>query len=308
MAAPEIVGIGCASVDDLVYIERNPGPDGKSPVQRRERAYGGLIGTALVAAARLGARCAYAGRLGDEEMCRAVEANFVRLGVDVSHAPRSPEARVVHSTIVVAASPPSRAIFFQCDGAIGPADDAPGESVIDGAKVLMVDHYNPVGTLRSCRIARRRGVAVVGDFEGAWAELPPVLDEVDHLVLSHDAAERLSGKKRPDDILAALWTPRRAVVAFTMGSEGCWWRDASGTARHQPAFPVEVADTTGCGDVFHGAYAVGLARGWDAPTRIRAASAAAALKATRRGGQAGCPSASELEAFLAARSTATSAR
>ncbi len=68
--------------------------------------------------------------------------------------------------------------------------------------------------------------------------------------------------------------------------------------RHQPAFPVEVVDTTGCGDVFHGAYASALAEGLDLPVRVRLAAAAAALKATQPGGQAGIPSRGKVEAFL----------
>jgi sugar/nucleoside kinase (ribokinase family) len=61
---------------------------------------------------------------------------------------------------------------------------------------------------------------------------------------------------------------------------------------------VNALDTTGCGDVFHGAYAAGLARGMDVEDRIRFASAAAALKATKHGGQSGIPKRSTVEKFL----------
>jgi sulfofructose kinase len=57
-------------------------------------------------------------------------------------------------------------------------------------------------------------------------------------------------------------------------------------------------DPTGCGDVFHGAYAATLAQGLDLVERIRWASAAAALKATRAGGQAGIPARTAVEEFL----------
>jgi len=68
---------------------------------------------------------------------------------------------------------------------------------------------------------------------------------------------------------------------------------------YQPAYRVQVMDTTGCGDVFHGAYASALVRGLELPERIRFASAAAALKATQPGGQAGIPSRAAVEEFLA---------
>jgi sulfofructose kinase len=56
------------------------------------------------------------------------------------------------------------------------------------------------------------------------------------------------------------------------------------TPRHQEAFKVDAADTTGCGDVFHGAYAFGLARHLSLEERVRLASAAAASKASHGGG------------------------
>ncbi|MCX6912063.1 MAG: PfkB family carbohydrate kinase, partial [Verrucomicrobia bacterium] len=79
----------------------------------------------------------------------------------------------------------------------------------------------------------------------------------------------------------ALWRADRAAVIITCGAKGCWSVSAcSGQkALHYPAFHVRAADTTGCGDVFHGAYAASLARGDALPARIRFAAAAAALKA-----------------------------
>jgi len=89
------------------------------------------------------------------------------------------------------------------------------------------------------------------------------------------------------------------VVVVTCGADGCWYLEpGSATPRHQPAFTVKVVDTTGCGDVFHGAYATGLARGMPVAERIRFAAAAAALKATQTGGQAGIPSLAEVQSFL----------
>ena len=90
------------------------------------------------------------------------------------------------------------------------------------------------------------------------------------------------------------------MVVITDGDQGCWTLAADDLAQvaHQPAFQVDVIDTTGCGDVFHGAYAAGLVRGLGVAERVRLAAAAAALKATRPGGQAGAPTQAEVEQFL----------
>ncbi|MCY3022404.1 MAG: PfkB family carbohydrate kinase, partial [Planctomycetota bacterium] len=259
----DVVGIGCVSVDDLVFVPAWPAADTKLQVPRIERHFGGLTATALVAAARLGARCAFAGRLGTDALSDAVAANLLAHGIDVAHAPRSADYGVVHACIVVGNQPPTRNIFFHVPGKTGAHEDLPSAEVIAGAKVLFIDWHGMAGNLRAVRLARQHGTAVVADIEGEDQPLMrEVLALVDHVVMSHDFAAQITGKTAPAAAAQALWAPGRAAVVVTAGAEGCWWLDGAGsTPRHQPAFRVEVVDTTGCGDVFHGAYAAALAEG-----------------------------------------------
>jgi ribokinase len=156
--------------------------------------------------------------------------------------------------------------------------------------------------LSAAHVARAAGAAVVADFEGRPTEpdFPELMAQVDHLIVSADFASWWTGRNDPADAARGLWSPERAVVIVTCGAAGCWWlsREGAGQPRHQPAFQVEVVNTTGCGDVFHGAYAAGLAQGLSLPDRLRLASATAALKAGCSGGQAGIPSRSVVQAFL----------
>jgi len=281
----DVLGLGCAAVDDLLYVPSYPPAERKLRVTRHERACGGLTGAALVAAARLGARCAYAGCLGDDESSRVIAQNFEREGVDVAHAPHPDDAAVIRSTIIVAQDTGSRTIFFQAEGRIGAHPTLPEEDVIRRSRVLLIDHYGMQGNLRAARIARAAGVAVVADFENeAVLFFDEVLALVDHLILSEEFARRIT--RQPDAARAAraLWKPQRAMVAVTCGDQGCWSVSESSGAepRHHPAFAVTAANTTGCGDVFHGAYAAALARGDSLEDRLTFASAAAALKASRR--------------------------
>ena len=78
--------------------------------------------------------------------------------------------------------------------------------------------------------------------------------------------------------------------------------DQNGETRRLPAFEVDVADTLGAGDVFHGAFALGLAEDRPIEDVVRRASATAALKCTRFGGRAGIPTAAEVDEFLRQRS------
>jgi sugar/nucleoside kinase (ribokinase family) len=267
----------------MLYVSTFPAADSKTRVTRHVRKYGGLTGMALVAAARLGARCAYAGNLGDDEASCHVEANFIREGVDVSHAPRSVEGRVVHAVIIVGQDTASRNIFSRSEGTIGAHPTLPDERIIRSSSVLFIDHFGMPGNLRAAKVARDAGAAVVADFEETTDPLfGEVLALVDHLILSEDAALRLTRQSDPGKAASALWRDDRAVVVVTCGARGSWSiakHDAGLKPRHHPAFVVTACDTTGCGDVFHGAYAAALARGEPLDARIDFASAAAALKA-----------------------------
>ncbi len=278
----DVLGLGCAAVDDLLYVPSFPAADKKVRVAQSLRRFGGLTGAALVAAARCGARCAYAGCLGTDEYSRLVAENFTHEGVDISLAPHMSEARVVHSTIVVGKDTGSRNIFFESEGMIGAHDSLPPEAAIRDAKVLFIDHLGMRGNLRAVRAARSAGVAVVADFENETDPLfREVLGLVDHLILSEEFAGRITGEPDAAQAALALWQGERAVVIVTCGANGCWSVSAEGEpkSRHHPAFVVKAADTTGCGDVFHGAYAASLAAGDSLERRIRFAAAAAAMKA-----------------------------
>jgi sugar/nucleoside kinase (ribokinase family) len=298
----DVLGLGCVAVDDLLYVEAFPAPDSKVRVNRRERQCGGLSGTALVAAARLGARCAYAGTLGEDANSLFVMETFAREGIDLQPLLRRTDARPIHSTIIVDQRLLTRTILFDLTGSVGAGVDHPPEEVIRSSRVLYVDHYGIEGMTRAARIARNAGIAVVADLErDEWPGFHGLLDLVDHLIVHQQFAEKLTGETEPAAVLNRLWRPDRQVVVVTCGAAGCWYRDAQGEPRHQPAFAVTAVDPTGCGDVFHGAYAAALAHGMGIFERIRFASAAAALKARQYGGQAGIPTLAEVRTFLGER-------
>src|SRR5437016_4208283 len=126
----DIVGLGCSAVDDLLYVDSFPAVDAKTPVQRRERQCGGLTATALVAAARLGSRCAYAGVLGDDELSQFVVDRLEQEGLDVTYVRRRPEARPIHSFVIVDESRQTRTIFYDLKNVFGAEPGWPDAAVI----------------------------------------------------------------------------------------------------------------------------------------------------------------------------------
>ncbi|MCY2954083.1 MAG: PfkB family carbohydrate kinase [Planctomycetota bacterium] len=296
----DVLGLGAVAVDDILFVESYPAADAKMRVLRRERHCGGLAATALVAAARLGGRCAYAGALGEDELSKFVLDCLDHRGVDVSYAKRVRGRRPVSSCIVVGQDGRTRNIFFDLNGVVGAAARWPAATVVRSCRVLLVDNIGVPGMIRAARIARRHGIPVVADFESdQHPQFGELLELVDHLIVSRDFAAKRSGVSDPAIAVQKLWATDREAVVVTAGASGCWYRgEGAAAARRQPAFQVAAVDTTGCGDVFHGAYAFGLARGLPLDERIRLASATAALKATRPGGQAGIPSLAAVKRFL----------
>ena len=298
----DVLGLGCTAVDDLIYVESYPAADSKVPIHRGERQGGGLTGTALVAAARMGARCQYAGGLGSDELSQFVQQRLRDEGIGLAHLDRRDDARPVHSVIIVDESRHTRTIFFDSAGAARARVDWPPDEVIRAARVLLVDHFGIEGMIRAARVARGAGIPVVADFEDLPADqrFTELVALANHPVVSLDFARRWTGCEHAGDAAGRLWNADRQAVVVTCGGDGCWYVGGNDphTPRHEEAMRVKVVDTTGCGDVFHGAYAAGLARGLALPDCIRFASVAAALKATQCGGQTGIPTRAEVDRFL----------
>ena len=300
MEAFDVVGLGVASVDELLWVQAYPPADAKVPVLRRARSCGGLSATALVAAARFGCRCAYAGILGADEYSRFVLDCLAAKGVNTEYVRMFSGAMPVLSVIVLDEVHKTRTILYDTAGIIGPEADWLPAGLLRRAKVLLVDNFRMDLTVRAARLARDCGVALVADLDDISS---PRFDEllrlVDHLILSSRVAELLTGEADPAKAAMSLASPGRTVVV-TCGADGAWYLQdgASREPVHQPAFDVVAVDTNGCGDVFHGVYAAELARGSDLPDRVRVAAAAAALSATSPGGQEGIPDATSVARFL----------
>jgi ribokinase len=144
-------------------------------------------------------------------------------------------------------------------------------------------------------------VSVGGDDTPLPAELLALID-----VVSPNESElaRLTGLPTGDDtqvLVAARWLQQRGVgtVLVKLGSRGCLLVPTSGEPIRQPAFKVQVVDTTGAGDCFTGAYTVGLVEGLPEAQRLRLACAAAALCVQSLGAMPSMPSRAATEAFLA---------
>lgn len=293
----DILGFGAISMDHVIYVDQ-PLSSGKGRVTRRITAHGGNVATALVTAARLGASAGFVGWLNSDTEQDPSSRDLLANGVDISHAPKHPDATAVQSTITVGPDG-ERFIAYDDDVMIGTTPDLP-DDLLRAARVLLIDGY-AVSSLDVVSRASRLGLPIVADIEWtAPSGTDRLLDLADHLVLPMGYARQHTGCVTPGGIASAFWTPNRTAVVLTDGEAGSHvLRRGHTDCEHIPAFKTPVIDTTGAGDCFHGAYAVALSEGRDILDCVRFASASAALSVTGRGGREALPTRDAVERLMA---------
>jgi sugar/nucleoside kinase (ribokinase family) len=294
----DVLGVGECSLDTWLEVEALPAPGGKAAVSDWRELPGGQVATATLAAARLGLRAAYAGVVGDDAAAERVLAPLRAARVDCSRVRVAPQARTRAAVIVVERASGERAVLGYRDARLAAQGGALASQSLDDVRLLLLDGTDFAVALPLARAARAHGVPVVLDLDTPSAQAEELLACVDFPVVSQGFAERAFGSA--EKALAHLVSCGARLPVVTCGAHGAlaWWE---GRPLASPAFAVDAVDTTGAGDVFHGAFAWGLLQGLDVAALLRAANAAAALACTGRGAQGALPDAAQLEAFLAAR-------
>ena len=302
MPRPEfdIFGLGTIAVDDCLYVDSYPPPDQKVRINREGRNVGGQIATALAAASRLGAHCAYAAVLGEDELSTAAFEALKTAGIDCRFVQRATGAGPIHSIIILDEKAGTRNIFYSVSRTAPVPTSQIDPATVANTRVLLVDQFGPDTAIHAARLAREKGAAVVMDLE--WIDAPR-LDEMlslaDHLLVPRDFAVAYTQSSTPAQAAEELHRRSpRACTAVTCGTEGCYYLYASAPVQHLPAPRVESIETTGCGDVFHGAYAAALASGKEILDCLRFASAAAAVFATRPSGWKHLPTAADVNRLM----------
>jgi sulfofructose kinase len=292
--------VGSAVLDRLFRLAALPRDKGKYVAHGYMDVGGGPAATAAVAVARLGRRVELIAPVGadstgaaivSELRARAVETRFVRA---VAGAGSSVSAVLVDSD-------GERMIVNHRDRRIDEAVDWLDDIDFGGYAALLSDVRWPRGNRVALERARAAGVVTVLDADVCPDDMAPLVALADHAAFSQPGLERFTGEADLERGLRQAAERTAGVVYVTAGAGGCYWLEG-GDLRHLPAFAVPVADTTGAGDVFHGALLVAIAEGLAGAAAVRFASAAAALKCTRPGGRDGIPDRAELLAFLADRS------
>jgi sugar/nucleoside kinase (ribokinase family) len=292
---PLIAGAGVSCLDHI-FVSRQIRWGESAPVESYSLQGGGLVGTALVACARLGARCRLYSFLSHDEAGTRIAAELAREGIRLDGVAAIPGGASPFSFIHVDSRSGERTIFHRRARGLEKAR-LPDLSGISECQALLVDDYYPELALAAARIAKSNGIPVVADVTTNPDWSAEFFRQVSVLIAPLTFAGRFG---LGDDLGAALEAFRGLgpeTVVFTLGADGWAFAGPGGRGRGK-AFSVDVVDTTGAGDAFHGAFAYGLARGWDIERCAEFAGAVAAIKCTRAGGREGLPTLSQALEFL----------
>ena len=301
---PVIIGVGHCCQDYLCTVEAYPPEDGSTHILSIDASQGGgAVATALVAASRLGAETHILCRLGDDETGSRIIEGFAAERVDTSLVTRVPGGRSSVSYVMVNPGTGSRTKFPYRDSLPRLMLGETEQKAIAAADALHLDGTNYENALNAAIIARESGTLV--SLDGCSRQADNSLNlrlaaMADILIMNAVYPFRVSGLTDREDALrfmAGLGTAR--IVMMTAGADGVYALTADGV-RHYPAFMVKAADTTGAGDVFHGAFLLCWLETENLEESVRFAQAASAIKCLKPGGRAGIPNRKQLEEFLAA--------
>jgi len=294
-----VTGVGTAVVDYVGVVDHYPEPDTQIELQTFSKQTGGNVATAMVTLARLGAKASFLGKFGEDELGKTVHADLCANGVDLSGSLREAGGSMGFAFIIVEAGTGRRTILWTGEGKSHLAAHEVDRETILASRYLHLDHYSMEAAVAAARIAKEADVQVVLDAEFVQAGIEELLPMVDVLIACADFAYDYTGTNNCDDALSALYDKTAAhTVAITAGVHGSYCRSALETHR-QLAFPINAVDTTGCGDVYHGAFIYGMMQNWPLARTAAFASAAAALNCRGLGGQSAIPDLQEVEEFLA---------
>lgn len=290
---PLVLGVGINATDTVIRLPRFPTVDSKVEVTSAEIKAGGQVASAMVACRRWGLRARYAGKVGDdsagqfqrEEMDREdVEAHWITARGEASQS----------AFILVDEPSGERTVLWKRDPAIALRPEDMRREWLKGATALLVDGHDTAAAALVAQWAREERIPVIADLDNRYPGVEGLLRFADYPVTSKDFPGRLTGER---DLLRAL--PKMhaqfkcRLTGATLGRLGVIVWDGRQFVLC-PGFLVNAIDTTGAGDVFHGAFLYGLVHGREVKEILEFSCAAAALNCESLGARGGIRSLEEI--------------
>ena len=295
----DVIGIGANSVDYVYRLPAAPdfrGRHSKIRLAGHSISCGGQVATAMATCASFGLHAAYAGAVGTDDNGRRVESALADRGVDLSLIVRQKGGNQF-AAILIEHDSGERVVLWDRPDSLLLADADLPATALRSARAVLVDDVDPRASLEAARLARAAGVPVVTDLDHPTPFTEALVRTASHPVLSEHLPQALTGEGDLERALRALrsWNP--GLLTVTVGARGAVALDGDHLVSVD-GFSVHAVDTTGSGDVFRGAFIVGLLHGMQTEPLLRFANAAAAISCTRAGALDGVPDPGEAERLL----------
>ncbi len=301
MTSPtDVLGIGLNATDTLLLLDEFPPYAGKVSFQQEILSPGGQVSTAVVACAKLGLNARYIGTVGDDHRGRIQRDSLLDSGVDISGLVTREGCPNQTGFILIDTRTGERTVLWQRPECLRLTAAEIEPAAITSARMLHLDGYDTAAAEYASAVARQHGIPVSLDVDTVYPRFEPVLRNIDHLVASSSWPGKWTGEEDPFKSLPLLYQEYGLKVsAMTLGRYGALAFE-DGRWEYSPAFLMECLDTTGAGDVFHGAFCYAIVNGMSLHSALEFSNAAAAINSTAIGARGHVPLLSEVNALLAA--------
>jgi len=279
----DVVGVGLNATDTMLVVPHFPAYGGKVPFTSEAYSPGGQVATAMVACAKLGLRAKYIGSVGDDERGRIQMESLRGSGIDLTHVQQRRNCPNQSAYIIIDQATGERTVFWSRPDClrISPAEITADQITV--ARLLHIDGHDTPAVEHAASIARENGIPVTVDVDTIYPGFDRVLPLVDYLIASSEFPGRWTRLEDPFEALAAIQNEHgMAVAAMTLGAHGALAR-AEGRYFYSPGFVVDCADTTGAGDVFHGAFCYSVLQKMPLAQALEFSNVMAALNCTGTG-------------------------
>jgi sulfofructose kinase len=293
----DVVGLGLNSIDFLTLVPEFPASNSKMEILRFATSGGGQVATAMVALSRWDVKTRYIGKVGSDEFGRLSLESIRQEGVDISFVTTEPDTPNQLGMIMVEAASGDRTILWKRDDRLMYRVGELIKEEVCAGKLLHLDGHDIRATIQAARWAREKGIPTVIDIDKVEPLTPELIKEIDFVITSSRFPSLFTGISDREKALTELQRHTRGFLCTTLGPEGAMAL-VDREVIYVAGFKVDVVDTTGAGDVFHGGFIYGLLQNWEVTEILRFANAVASLKCRDLGGRRAIPSLDEAYRFL----------
>jgi sugar/nucleoside kinase (ribokinase family) len=298
MSSFDVVGVGLNATDTLLLLSRFPAYAGKVPFETEILSPGGQVASAMVTCAKLGLRVKYIGTVGDDERGRIQMESLLGSGINLDDIVVRENCPNQTAYILIDQTTGERTVLWKRPDCLRLEPSWITPEKITCARLLHIDGHDTPAVARAAAIARENGIPVTLDIDTVYHGFDKVMPNVDYMIASSEFPVQWTNERDPFKALETIQNEYgMKMAAMTLGAHGALAR-VNGRFVYSPAFVVNCVDTTGAGDIFHGAFCYALLQGMQVAETLEFANAMAALNCTALGARGGIGTIEQVHSLL----------